>query len=120
MRGIKRLLIASAYMLAVFFFFGISALANGTINTGTIHHDGIERTYEYYVPSSYDGSQPTELLFSFHGLGSDAPGQRSLTNFEAIAEKEGFIAVFPNATRLENDVGVPLPDLPNSEVQWNV
>ena len=82
------------------------------------------RTYEYYIPSSYDGSEPVPLLFSFHGLGSDPEGQIELTSFDALAEQEGFIAVFPKATALDPedypDCAQYLPDLPGANIMWNI
>jgi len=79
------------------------------------------RTYEYYIPSSYDGSD-VPLLFSFHGLGSNGLDQIDLTKFDALAEQEGFIAVFPYATVLDRDdyPEAQLPPLPGAEIQWNL
>jgi polyhydroxybutyrate depolymerase len=91
--------------------------------TGWMEYGEYNRTYEYYIPSSYDGSQAVPLLFSFHGLGSSGTGQISLTNFTALAEQEGFIAVFPDATALEKESNSCLgylPALPNNNIQWNV
>jgi len=82
------------------------------------------RTYEYYIPSSYDGAEAVPLLFSFHGLGSDPEGQIELTNFDALSEQEGFIAVFPKATALDPesypDCAQYLPELPGAEIMWNI
>jgi polyhydroxybutyrate depolymerase len=80
------------------------------------------RTYEYYIPSSYDGSEAVPLLFSFHGLGSNGDDQRDLTRFDELAEQEEFIAVFPNATVLdpEDYPEAQLPPLPGAEIQWNL
>jgi len=80
------------------------------------------RTYEYYIPSSYDGSEAVPLLFSFHGLGSNGDDQRDLTRFDELAEQEGFIAVFPYATVLdpEDYPEAQLPPLPGAEIQWNL
>ena len=82
------------------------------------------RTYEYYIPPSYTGSEEVPLLFSFHGLGSNGVAQITLTEFDVLAEQEGFIAVFPNATVLDPaDYPVcaeGLPDLPGAEIQWNM
>jgi len=88
------------------------------------------RTYEYYIPSSYTGSEEVPLLFSFHGLGSSGIDQIDLTKFDVLAEQEGFIAVFPNATVLDMEElglsgnescleGYP-SHLPNAEIQWNM
>ena len=73
----------------------------GEFLTGSLEHGGYNRTYEYYIPSGYAGSEAVPLLFSFHGLGSRGVEQIYLSNFTALAEQEGFIAVFPNSTELE-------------------
>ncbi len=82
------------------------------------------RTYEYYIPTGYTGSEEVPLLFSFHGLGSSGLGQITLTEFDVLAEQEGFIAVFPNATTLDPasypSCAEGLPDLPGAEIQWNM
>jgi polyhydroxybutyrate depolymerase len=82
------------------------------------------RTFEYYVPSTYDGSEAVPLLFSFHGLGSSGLGQIALTKFEVLAEQEGFIAVFPNATVLDPEdypaCAQYLPELPGANIMWNI
>ena len=81
------------------------------------------RTYEYYIPSSYTGSEEVPLLFSFHGLGSNGIDQIDLTKFDVLAEQEGFIAVFPDATVLDpegNPCAETLPPLPGAEIQWNL
>jgi len=80
------------------------------------------RTYEYYIPTGYTGSEEVPLLFSFHGLGSNGIDQIDLTKFDVLAEQEGFIAVFPNATVLdpEDYPEAELPPLPGAEIQWNL
>jgi len=81
------------------------------------------RTFEYYIPSGYDPEGDTvPLLFSFHGLGSTGTDQIDLTAFDALAEQEGFIAVFPDATELDPDdyPEAELPDLEGAEIQWNL
>jgi polyhydroxybutyrate depolymerase len=87
------------------------------------------RTFEYYIPSSYTGSEEVPLLFSFHGIGSSGDEQRDLTRFDELAEQEGFIAVFPDATTLaeddnpcaENLLGKYNPLLAGLDLtQWNI
>jgi polyhydroxybutyrate depolymerase len=80
------------------------------------------RTFEYYVPTSYTGLEAVPLLFSFHGLGSSGDEQRDLTKFDVLAERQGFIAVFPDATVL-NASDYPeaeLPPLTGANIQWNL
>lgn len=89
------------------------------------------RTFEYYIPSSYGGSD-VPLLFSFHGMGSSGVEQIDLTKFDELAEQEGFIAVFPDSTNLPRDEESPCyPSLLALEsanplfasidlIQWNI
>jgi polyhydroxybutyrate depolymerase len=55
-------------------------------------------------------------------LGSAGDEQRDLTKFDALAEQEGFIAVFPDATELDPDdyPEAELPPLTGAEIQWNL
>jgi len=81
------------------------------------------RTFEYYIPSTYNNSTAVPLLFSFHGLGSNGLAQIDLTKFDVLAEQEGFIAVFPNAYELprdDNPCKDSLPGLTGAEIQWNL
>jgi len=94
--------------------------------TSTVNSTWVfNRTFEYYIPSSYDGSEAVPLLFSFHGLGSSGPEQIDLTKFDVLAEQEGFIAVFPDATRLDpadprwSAYSASLPALTGSNIMWN-
>lgn len=75
-------------------------ILSGTDHSGSIVVDGLNRTYHYYVPSSYDGTEPMPLVFSFHGLTQNGPNQRFLSGFNSIAEQEGFIIVYPDGQSL--------------------
>lgn len=112
------LLTLLVFMLVAVFGFGASAVAS-QVTTVTFEHGDHERSYNYYVPSSYDGKQRVPLVFSFHGLGSEPAGQQLLTQMVYLAEDEGFIAVFPSSTALEGTHDV-LPALPNANRQWNI
>lgn len=56
-----------------------------------------ERTYLIYIPSAYDGVRPLPLLLAFHGFASGAREFVGLTDFNVLAEQEGFIVVYPQA-----------------------
>ncbi len=62
----------------------------------TMMMDGVERTYYYYVPTSYDGTKPVPVVFDLHGGGSNGLAEWSSTRSDRLAEKEGFICVAPN------------------------
>ena len=73
--------------------------------TITLTHAGLERTYILHVPSSYDESQPTPLLLSFHGGGGNAENQRRVSGFNELSDENGFIVAYPNGTgRLEDTI----------------
>lgn len=73
---------------------------------GSLELDGLTRNYYYYVPSSYDGKTPVPLVFSFHGIHSSGNGQQSLTKMDILAEKEGFIMVYPDGQPIPEGMGI--------------
>ena len=62
----------------------------------TLDHDGRERTYLLHVPDGLHENEPVPLVFAFHGGGGNGSGMNSLTKFDKLANREGFIAVFPD------------------------
>jgi polyhydroxybutyrate depolymerase len=58
--------------------------------------DGLRRTYQLFVPPSYDGSKAVPLVLALHGRGGDSLGMRDLTSLNQLAEREGFIVVYPD------------------------
>ena len=60
-----------------------------------IHHD-IERTFIVHIGKSYDASEPTALVFVLHGGGGSAEVMPVFTGFNAIADRESFIVVYPD------------------------
>jgi polyhydroxybutyrate depolymerase len=65
----------------------------------TIRHGGLRREYELHVPSSYSG-QPAALVVVLHGGGGrdDLVAMiKELTRFNAKADAEGFLVLYPKA-----------------------
>lgn len=56
--------------------------------------DGLDRTYLLHVPPAYKGS-PAPLVIVLHGGGSSAQRMVTLTGFNTISDREGFIVVYP-------------------------
>lgn len=54
-------------------------------------------TWFLYIPESYRPEQPTPLVVSVHGGMMTGWGQAVYTSWTMIAEREGFIVLFPNA-----------------------
>lgn len=57
---------------------------------------GISGTWYEYVPDSYDSSRKVPAIFSMHGGLMSGWGQCIYTSWSILAEREGFICVFPN------------------------
>ena len=65
--------------------------------SGIIAPDGLEDVWYEYVPASYDPRKKTPLVFSMHGGLMTGWGQCIYTSWTHIADREGFICVFPSA-----------------------
>ncbi len=59
--------------------------------------NGLERTYILYVPAAYTPQTPAPLVIMLHGGGGTAKAALRETEWALKAEKEGFLAAFPNA-----------------------
>jgi len=72
--------------------------------TRTWTHDGVQRSYILYVPTSYNSAEPVSVVLVFHGGGGNAEGAVRMTGFNSLADEKGFIVVYPNGTgRLSDD-----------------
>ena len=120
--------VAIAFFMSL--FTSVSASTTGSVYKldERMNFGGIERSFDYYVPSSYTGEKEVPLMLSFHGSGSSSQGQQLLTNFKDVAEKEGFIVVFPDSTVINPDGTLLSPGSyddaykPNVELirRWNI
>ena len=90
----------AVFLLATLFV--AAPLAPGD-HTRTLEHDGRTRSYLVHVPPKYDPKRPTPVVLAFHGGGQQRLEQMvRFCGLNEKADKEGFIAVYPNGTgRLE-------------------
>lgn len=65
-------------------------------DNGSLVSSGEKREYVLYVPNSYDRSQPAPLVISMHGAGLWGAAQRDISGWNALAERKGFIVVYPS------------------------
>ena len=59
--------------------------------------EDVEDTWYEYVPDSYDPKKKTPLVFSMHGGIMTGWAQCVYTSWSLVADREGFIVVYPNA-----------------------
>jgi polyhydroxybutyrate depolymerase len=65
---------------------------------GVLVSGGETRRYLLHVPESYDPEVPTALVISLHGLVQWPAHQMRLTGWNALADEQGFIVVYPRGT----------------------
>jgi polyhydroxybutyrate depolymerase len=76
--------------------FSICTLASHAQVTGSLMHDGLNRTYTYFVPSTWTANQSLPLLILLHGLTQTGNGVMGITDFNQLAEDNQFIVVYPD------------------------
>jgi polyhydroxybutyrate depolymerase len=82
-------------LFAFTLFVALSFSAGCADEKKTITVDGVEREYYVHVPESYDGSEAVPLVLTLHGGGGKAEKMDKLTGFNDVADREGFIVVYP-------------------------
>ena len=64
----------------------------------TVKIKGADRNYTVHVPPSYNGQTPMPLVIALHGHAQSGQIIAESTKLNELADKEGFIAVYPDAT----------------------
>ena len=68
-----------------------------TAGTFTLSSGGVDYGYTVHLPPSYDGTKRTPLVLNWHGYGSNALQQELFSAFDAVADEEGLVVVYPNS-----------------------
>jgi polyhydroxybutyrate depolymerase len=71
-----------------------------TRTNGSLVSSGETRHYLLHVPASYDPAKPAPLVISLHGAYLYPRFQMRLTEWNALADAEGFLVVYPKAAGL--------------------
>lgn len=75
---------------------GASTLVPGT-QTVTTSSGGVARSYIRHVPPGHDGTTPLPLVIAIHGYAEGAQIHTITTQYQPLADAEGFVTVFPQA-----------------------
>ena len=65
-------------------------------DNGVIVSAGLKREYLLYVPRSYDRTTPSPLVISLHGGALWGAAQQEISQWNRVAESQGFIVVYPS------------------------
>lgn len=74
-----------------------AALAPGDYDIALVHQS-LRRSYLVHVPPQAAAGAALPVVINFHGGGSNARTQRWYTRMDAAADRDGYIAVYPNGT----------------------
>lgn len=73
----------------------------GTLAPGThvlgVRHGGLSREYRVFVPAAR-GTPARPVMLAFHGGGGNARQFQETAGLDAVAEREGFLVVYPDGT----------------------
>jgi polyhydroxybutyrate depolymerase len=70
-----------------------SALPAGD-RPGELVFGGLPRTYQLHVPSGLDNA--AGLVLNLHGAGQTGGEQAAITNYNAVADQNGFVVAYPD------------------------
>lgn len=86
----------------------VGSSRNFTIPSNPVVSEGhTSRAYLLHVPLVYNPTIPIPVVMTFHGYGGDATGIESGTGFSPIADRENFLAVYPQGLLDENNGNIP-------------
>jgi polyhydroxybutyrate depolymerase len=80
--------------------------AHGQETTEKVTVDDVERRFLVRLPRGYTAEQHYPVVILLHGLNQDADDMERITQFDAVADKDGIITVYPSALHGRWNVGV--------------
>ena len=81
---------------------------------------GEERKYLLRLPAGYQEGEPADVVFTFHGSGSNMLSQLIYSDFTSQADRDGVILVSPDANKLYDFSDNPLGDYWSSAWEANL
>jgi polyhydroxybutyrate depolymerase len=63
-----------------------------------LRYGGLDRTWLVHMPPQAANHAPLAMVLNFHGATSNGKQEEAYSNMDAAADRDGFIAVYPNGT----------------------
>ena len=75
---------------------------SGSDQRASLMHDNLKRTFKIHIPKSFDKSSKSPLVIALHGRGGNGESMILITlkGFNKLADKDGFIVVYPDGIEL--------------------
>ncbi len=70
----------------------------GTTTEGSVMVSGRSRTFRVHVPPGYRVDRATAIVLAFHGGGGSGKQMEESSLLDVQADREGFVAVYPDGT----------------------
>jgi polyhydroxybutyrate depolymerase len=86
-----------------------SSIVPGTTVTCWLEHDGLVRYYLLRVPAEHPG-RTVPVVVALHGLGSEPESIEGMSGLSELADKEGFMAIYPAGIEITQT-----PDCPKGQ-----
>ena len=84
-------MVVGVFILAGLIFWKIMDYTNGHLVSS-----GESREYLLYVPKTYDPAKPVPLVINIHGFSQWPANQANVSQWNKLADEEGFIVVYPS------------------------
>ena len=84
--------------IAALLFLMVCMPALAASEEGKILVGGMARKYRIHLPNDRAPARPAPLVIVFHGGGGNGANAARMSGMDAEADREGFIAVYPNGT----------------------
>ncbi|MEK6594098.1 MAG: PHB depolymerase family esterase [Pseudomonadota bacterium] len=91
-----------AVLLILIVVFAATDAAGAAVKPGdyrySITHQSIQRSYLLHLPPQSASGKPLPVVLNFHGAGGNAETQKWYSKMDGAADRDGYIAVYPNGT----------------------
>ena len=95
---VRRALLLAAACLLLLACTAFAEDARGKDTRFSIQYEGRERSWIVHQPPSYNPGKRWPVVLVFHGGGGNGEQMAGMTGFSHKADREGFLAVYPNGT----------------------